>query len=387
MRGKILIASSSIGLGHIARDRPLARLLEERGLEAEILAPRPALEYAKAWGLRISRVSEDLESLSEIFSLHYRSRGRAGFTPGLVLSMNRAVSRNVEKILGEVDLGAYSAIVADESWELMKILGSALGRRAECARILILDFLRHRPLSPSEALSAFLVNRFIERSSRAFGQRIYAGLEDRRVVEKKGFRHVGPMPPILGDELVPRERARKDIGVGADVAVLFATGGTGGGVELLSKLSESLKILSSSGLKIELFIAPGSARAREAMEASTKGLAGVRVVENYLLLPRYIKAFDLMVSPAGLSSLTLAMASGTPALVFPLEGHFEQEDNAKRAPRMWRWLYAFRPSTDPQALAKMVLRAVREEASPLEGLYKNIFVASDLILEASTSRS
>jgi len=352
---RILYMVSSIGLGHAARSRVIATLLSRTGVDVDFIAPGYVGEFLRSWGFTVLSISRELLSLGDIFSRFYARRGSAAFTLDLVLEMNRAVSRNRALIEGSVDVNKYDAIIADESWEAMdsRILASGI------PSVILIDFLEHRPSGLRDLLSSILVNRFLRESFRRFSLRLYIGFRETfREGHRHGFEYIGPVPPILWEEVLDRESASRELGLDpGERNALISLGGTGAGVELIRMIEISLKSLG-----FNVVVAPGS---REAAEIARK--AGYRVIDEKLMyrVPILIKAFDLVVSPAGLTTIALLGAAGIPGIIMPLRGHFEQIINARVAPKLFSNIASVNSPEDLSRISYVVDRIMGQGSKAL----------------------
>ncbi len=346
---RILMAVSSIGYGHVARSRALAKLLQTRGHSVEILAPPPADGYVRAWGAPLAPVSEKLEPLSPIVERWYQATGKGLIGLRMALEEQRIAQWNARVVEEVIDFECYDLVLADESWELLE---SHRFLSSSTTRVYMADFLHYTPTGLSSVPAALAVNRYLKKRLEKFHTILHVGLEDPRREKQRwmvlwgprvgdwaremGVEWIGPLPALLESEAIPREEARLilsgALGLGTEDVdrpwILAALGGTRAGYR------ELLEILSRSSLGDALvFLATGTLP-----ENAEDRLVGTRVVklsDNHRpLLPRFLRAFDASIAPAGLTTLTTHAALGLPTLAFPLPGHFEQERNARLAPRV-----------------------------------------------------
>ncbi len=327
---RILLAVSSIGLGHAARSRVLGRLLEEAGHEVYYYAPGRAGWYLEAWGARLLPSSRGSLDLSLVAEKWYRRTGSALIGLRAALEEHRAALRNAELLLRDVERLAPDVVVADESWEAISV-----AERLPRPRVWIADFPLYPPMGgPRRVAAAAAVNRFLLRRLPLFDLLVYVGLpwpeEGLRAYRVAGprisevlswFTQVGPVTPVLAGEALGRVEARRLLGLphGARV-VLAQPGGTSIGEERLPALAE---------------------------RAADEGWLVYRLRERNPLLPRLLRAFDCVVSNAGLSTIAALARLGVPGVVEPLPGHFEQEHNASTAPRLWPWISDSPPCPGP----------------------------------------
>lgn len=343
---------SSIGLGHAARARVIASELVRRGFDVDFIAPGASGEYLEAWGFRVNGLSRELLSLGDVFYRSYLRRGSGGFSLGVVMEMARAASRNRSVIEGSIDLDAYDLLVADESWEAM---GSDRILSHRIAKAILIDFIAYRAKGFSEIIPSILVNRFLAKAFRRFDLRLFIGFKEGLKGDRYGFKYIGPIPPILESEMLDRDRARKVLGLGEGVYILFSLGGTGAGVEALAGILEAIKILRGWGVDAELIVAPGS---RGALEHLRRQGVGTIEDKHIYRLPTLIKAFDVVISPAGLSTISLLAISGIPGIIFPLKDHFEQVENSLLASRYFSNIYSLGEAWSPADMAISIRKAL-----------------------------
>lgn len=381
---RILIASSSVGLGHIVRDRVLAYALSNLGFDVEVLCSEPALSYAKHWGLKIHRVSYNIESLSKIYSEYYLSKEYGGFSLSFISRVNKVVSMNKARILEEVVIEDYEAIVADESWELMKIFAEKPTLYSGIHKILITDFLFFKPTSINEIPSSILLNIFLRKGYRVFDTKLYVGFKTG--ASRYGFIDIGLLPPVLKSEMLGKEDAKRILKLGNGYSILFSMGGTAGGIDMLERIIRSAEIVRKE-LKdinsLSLTIAPGSEYSRSLVEKILEKLSpsiDIEILRDMYSLPKVVKAFDIIISPAGLGTISLMISSGVPGIIFPLKRHFEQEENARIAPKLWEGIRSLeKNSIDEKKLASLLKIMLKTKPGIPPDIYRNVERATDLI--------
>lgn len=368
MRGRVLIAVSSIGLGHAARARVYGRLLESSGFSVDYYAPEPAGSYLKAWGLRVHGVSWMVESLSVFLEKHWLRTGRALIGLRQALEEHRAALRASELLASSVDLGSYDLVVADESWEI-----AVIADRVPTRKVWVADFVGYRARGLGSLPAAIAVNRFLLGVYGRFEYRIYVGLEgadlDWRMtplgprasrILRDLFTRVGPLPAVLEREELDPAAAASMLGLEPGAGkVLIMLGGTRAGEDIAAVAAEA-----AAKLGLEPVIA-GGPRAR------VRAPPGAVNLGYNPRLPVALKAFKCAYSLAGLSSIATLAATGTPAVLHPLPGHFEQEENARIASRTWPGLFVENRSLDPGRVMKALEEACSLEGKPVESLYRN----------------
>lgn len=377
-KGRVLIAVSSVGLGHAARARVYGQLLERLGFAVEYYAPEPAGSYIEAWGGKVLPISREVESLSVYLERHWLETGSGLIGLRAALEEHRAALEAGRRLLEAVDLGSYDLVVAEEAWEIMSV-----AERIATPKAWIADFVGYRPVGLRGALAAWAVNRFLLRRYRLFSSRLYVGLPTRdlswrmkplgpRAVEVlKLFENVGPVPAFLPGELVERDEARRKLGLPPDAkVVLIQLGGTRAGEDIVERVARAA---ASEGLL------PAVARGPRARARVPHGALDLGYQPQ---LPALLRAFDCAYTLAGLSTVASLAAAGIPAVLRPLPRHFEQEENARIAPRLWPDVFA-RAGEDPGSDVRRVCS--KRPSSGHEALHRNAARVAQLL--ASIARS
>ncbi|MCE4598701.1 MAG: hypothetical protein F7C81_00690 [Desulfurococcales archaeon] len=335
---RILIAVSSVGLGHVARSRPLGVLLERiYGFNVDYLAPPPTNMYLEHYGIKALEASSRLSSLSKIVDEYYtlKKSGRIGFT--MMLREHRIIKENSKIVDDYIDYEHYDAILADESWELLE---SKKFLKSNTKKIFMTDFLEYPYRRLADIPPALLFNRYLWKRLGYFDLIAFVGFPDklrltRKVRRMKNTRifPAGIIPPMLESEVLDRNDARRLVGA-VGKSILVSLGGTSAGLDLMSRIC---KILGETEYNIH--IAVGASVENYNVDAC-KTLGG----DLKFKVPFILKAFDVIISLSGLSSLAASISVGIPTITIPLPGHFEQEENAILASRKYNWITSLSPS-------------------------------------------
>ncbi|RLE66834.1 MAG: hypothetical protein DRJ47_01575 [Thermoprotei archaeon] len=165
------------------------------------------------------------------------------------------------------------------------------------------------------------------------------------------FTFIGPIPSFTEKELPDRVEARRRLGVDDETKViLFSIGGTRAGKELLDATGEVAKEIRKKFRKTKILVAPGP---RVNIKDQTS--ADVEVLEEPYTLYRVMAGVDCAVTLAGLSTITELMVLGIPAVLLPLKGHYEQEENAETVASIRKnFLVADIGNTTPHKLAAYI---------------------------------
>jgi len=131
------------------------------------------------------------------------------------------------------------------------------------------------------------------------------------------YDNVKMVGPIVRETNSTREELRKKFSF-EKKTILISIGGTSAGLFLIEKALESISKINQE-LDIVLVLGP-------AVNKKYKNVKNLGFVDN---LHELIFAADVIISLAGKSTIDEAKAYGTPAIFIPINGHFEQEDNAK----------------------------------------------------------
>jgi len=382
--GRVLVAVSSVGLGHAARARVYGSLLESMGFSVDYYAPEPAGSYLRAWGGRVLPVSWEVESLSVYLERHWAKTGSGLIGLRAALEEHRAALAAGRQLLASVDVDSYDLVVAEESWEII-----SLAEEIGAAKAWIADFVGYKPLGLRQVPAAWAVNRFLLRRYRHFDHRIYVGLPagagelswrltprgpTALEVLESLFHRAGPIPAFLPGEEASRREARRALGLpGEPRVILVQLGGTRAGERLAEAAARAA---------LEEGLTPAVARGPRASPRIPEGAVDLGYAPR---LPALLQAFDCAYTLAGLSTIASLAAAGVPAALAPLPGHFEQEENARRAPRLWRGLFVDASTMSPRD-------AVRAACSlpgrpPDAGLHSNSRRVASILAAAASGVS
>ncbi len=371
---RILIAVSSVGLGHAARARVYGALLDRMGHEVEYYAPEPAGSYIRAWGGRVISYSRQVESLSVYLERYWVKTGSGLIGLKAALEEHQAALKAGLGLIQNIDLDHYDLIISEESWEVMSV-----AERIQTRKAWIADFVGYKPVGLRGIPAAWVVNRFLLRRYKYFDALFYVGLPGRlewrmtpigpkaSQVLRGLFRVVGPIPAFLPWEQAERNEARRRLGIPSkENTVLIQLGGTRAGEKIASKAA-------SAALTIGL--TPAIARGPRAKPSIPKEAIDLGYEP---LLPTLLKAFDCAYVLAGLSTISSLAAAGIPAVLHPLPRHFEQEENAEKAPRLWPNLFTQATGNPARDLAEACSKTM---ATPDTRLHQNAETLARMLAE------
>ncbi len=359
---KVLIAVSSVGLGHIARSRPLGLLLHKiYGFKVHYLAPPPTDAYLRSYGVNPLSVSSKLRSLSTIVDEYYSLKGTARISLGMILKEYRVVRRNRAVIDDVIDYDDYDVIIADESWELLD--SDKFLRKSGTKKVFMTDFLKYPYIRLRDVAGASLFNRFLWKRLKFFDLILYVGFPEKVPNEKgyTGIDVVGPIPPMLEDEVLSENEARSLI-KSSNPTILVSLGGTIAGIDIMRMVC---RIMGNS--EFSIYMAPGAS-------IDKSKIGGCTTINNSLKfkIPIMIRAFNVIVALSGLSSLAASIVEGIPTITIPLPQHFEQEENAVLASRKYSWITSIKPS-EYTRIPEIVKKNMTKPSSGDKSLYKNQF--------------
>jgi uncharacterized protein (TIGR00661 family) len=327
---RVYFGVCGVGLGHVGRCMPVAKKLRKRGdhilfstyndacdyVERENfpLCKAPPISYAVRpdGGVDFRKTTADPGIFSTyIFLTQVRAEIEfmRSFNPDFVFSDSRLSSLAAAKLLGIPSvtvLNTYKVTIPRErrfltlaqiaDGGILTIIGEswALGKK-----ILIPDF------PPPNTLS--LANLEIPPRRR------------------KKIEFIGPVLPIRPEELPETKEIRKKLGYSDEILILVPISGPAKDKAYLSfVLKRLLKKLPANYRVVMSLGQPGSS-----VTPVNEGNITVHTwMDNRF---EYLKACDLVISRAGLGTLSQAICYGKPLVVIPTPSQTEQLNNAKRA--------------------------------------------------------
>ena len=327
---RVYFGVCGVGLGHAGRCTPVARKLLEKGDEVLFSTYSDACDYIRAEGLPLREAppiyfavkpdgSVDFRQTTAypgIFStIIFLNQLRAelqfmkDFQPDFVVSDSRVSSILAAKTLGIPQVTVLNlyrvriprerrflrlAQIADGG--ILTVVGMVWNMGEE---VLIPDFL------PPYTLSADNL-----------------GIPPRR---KKKVRFIGPVIEVKPNDLPRREEIREKLGVDEDELFIF--------VSISGPSTEKRHFISMMKELVKKFpnnyrIAISLAEPNSLKEPIKRG--------NVTIYPwlhnrfEFLKACDVVVSRAGLGTISQSICYGKPLVLIPTPNHTEQLNNAKR---------------------------------------------------------
>lgn len=287
MAGTVLFFTSPIGLGHASRDAAVGLRMDE----PRFVTGGPAARMLSEYGFGVEDVYRPPP---------FDVRGGRLRRPAVWLARYYLYYRRCRRVAGEVirrfepDL-----VVADEDFAAV-----AEARDRSIPSVLITDILESRFASGV----AGAVERRMNGAMRSLMDGCRAVIIPESGRDGGNVRRVGP---IVRETDRTRDELRAIHGMNQKT-VLVTVGGTNVGSFLLEAMRPVASRISDEADTVTV---PGPS------------LGGTLVRD----LHEMIYAADVVVSLAGRSTMDEAAAYGTPGVFIPISGHFEQEDNARRA--------------------------------------------------------
>lgn len=337
---RILYLSSPIGLGHARRDLAVARALREEAPDLRIdwLAQDPVSRMLALAGERIHPNSRKLKSESRHIEAEAGEHDLDVFQA--LRRMDEILVRNFRIFQDAVEDGGYTAVVADEAWEvdhfwhehpqlkraslawMTDFVGFAATRDGDRTEaMLTADYNREMVRHVEQNPLVRDVSIFVGNPADVVDDALATDLPTRRRWTEDHFRFPGY---ILGDAVpLPGEKAelRHQMGLEAGERLLVVTvGGSGVGLTLIRRILDALPLIHRKhpGLRTLVITGPRIA------PAGLPALAGVTYRSFDPDLPKLLAACDLAIAQGGLSTCMELAATGTPFIHVPLQNHFEQ---------------------------------------------------------------
>jgi predicted glycosyltransferase len=366
----ILYVSGSIGLGHIARDLAVAAELRrmDPSLEISWLAGGPARDELERVGETLLPEARSYESDTAVAEAVATGYG-ANLARYLVRARG-AWRRNADTFARVIARTQFDMVVTDEAYELSVFLAKD-PQRLRCPYAILVDFFGVDAVSGGlrERLVAQYFNRVWVRCDRKLlgdgtnlclfvgePQDIPVGrlgwrLPDRRRHTERYWRFVGYM--IGFDPAVYADAAslRTELGYDERPLIIAAVGGTAIGGDLLGLCAASFPLVRRRVPTARLVLVCGPRVSPDSLGTAE----GVEVRGFVPDLHEHFAACDLAVVQAGGTSTLELTALRRPFLYFPLEGHFEQQDVARRQARLGAGVCMTFSQTTPESLADAIV--------------------------------
>jgi predicted glycosyltransferase len=395
MKKNILFISSSIGLGHAARDLAIARELRERNPDLEIswLAGDPALRI-------IEEAGENL--LPECKLLAQESYLAEKVSNGFGLNVNTYLFRvllewrkSILTIRRIIKQKKFDLIIADEAYELILAFLVYPGMKKKAPYVMIYDFFGFDATTknPFEKLGTYLWNfawvtgnrtPWVEDLSLFVGDvediadKSYGiFLPNARKHAEKHYKFLGNILPFNPKDYQNKAEMKARLGYGTGPLIVCAVGGTAIGVDLLNLCSRTFRILKDKLPELQMVLICGPRINPESI-MSTEGIQ----IKGYVpKLYEHFAACDLAIVQGGGTTTTELAALNKNFLYFPLEEHFEQKLVSDRLERIGVGVKMKFSETNEKTLATSVIENMRKTIDDRKIKFDGAKKAADLILE------
>jgi predicted glycosyltransferase len=366
---RILFISSSIGLGHAARDLAIAEQLRGRrpDLEIDWLAGHPATRVIEAAGESI------LPEAAVFQETGFAEDSAEEFSLNLTRYATRALgawARAARAILNVTRRRSYDLVVGDETYELT-IAFALAPRLKKLPWVIIYDFfgldaMTHNPL---ERGVVQILNRIWSGGSRGkpppFDLTLFVGepddvpdaalgwrLPNARGYAERHFEFTGYAFGFDPSTYTDRHNLRKTLGYNEHPLIVCSVGGTAVGADLLRRCVAAYPLIRARVADARMVVVCGPRIDPATIDAP----AGVQVRGYVPRLFEHFAACDVAVVQAGGTSTLELTALRRPFLYFPLEGHAEQNlVVAKRLARQGAGSQRMYSQTAPAALADAIV--------------------------------
>ena len=395
MKKNVLFISSSIGLGHAARDLAIAREIRNRNPDIEIswLAADPALRIIEEAGENLlpeckllTEESHLAEKVSNGFGLNVNT-----YLFKVLLEWRKSIGA-INRIIREKK---FDLIIADEAYELILAFLVYPGMKKKAPFVMIYDFFGFDATTknPFEKLGTYFWNfawitgnrtPWVEDLSLFVGypediaDKSYGiFLPNARKHAEYHYKFVGNILPFNPEDYRNMEEMKRQLGYGAGPLIVCAVGGTAIGVDLLNLCSGTYRNLKDKLPELQMVLICGPRIDPKSITITE----GIKVKGYVPQLYEHFAACDLAIVQGGGTTTTELAALNKNFLYFPLEEHFEQKLVSDRLERMEVGVKMKFSETDEATLAKKVMenmgKPVDDRRIKIDGAQK----AAELILQ------
>ena len=328
--------SSPIGLGHATRDIAVVDCFEN--ISTNFVTGSSAAKILKSLDFKVKDVYKPPKFIVEDGSLKNSARW---------LWKYYQYYKDCKKISNKIiEDDNPKLVVSDEDFAAL-----AVAQNKKIPTVLITDILETRFTKGFTSIIEKKMNKSMQKIIKNCDVVILP--EDGP--DEDNIRRVGP---IVRQTNYTREELRKKFSFDKKTIVV-TIGGTDAGMFLIEKVLEIFPKINEH----EIVLVSGPS-----MSKSEK-IRNLGFVNN---LHEIIYAADVLVSLAGKSTIDEAREYGTPAIFIPINGHFEQEDNAEEEGFVFE---------DIDRLDELILEKLGEKRSPLkrDGAQKASNIIIDLL--------
>ena len=335
--------SSPIGLGHVTRDIAVAEKFEK--ISTKFVTGKGAAQILKDLNFSVHDVYNP-----PVFSVKDGSLTKSARWLWNYYQYYKDCKKISEKIIIQ---DKPSIVVSDEDFASL-----AIAQDKKIPTILITDILETRFTSGFTSL----VEKKMNRAMRQIIEKCDAVIVPEIGKNNGNIKYVGP---IVRQTKNSRDELRRKFSFNKKTIVV-SIGGTGAGLFLIEKILE----ISSRLTECQIVIVSGPS-----LDKKFDGIRNLGFISN---LHEVIYAADVIVSLAGKSTIDEAKEYGTPGIFIPINGHFEQEDNAREEGFVFE---------DIKRLDKLILDKLNEKRNSIKsnGAQEASKIIKELLLEKSPS--
>jgi UDP-N-acetylglucosamine:LPS N-acetylglucosamine transferase len=369
MKKNVLFISSSIGLGHAARDLAIAREMKKRNPDIEFswLAGDPARRVIEEAG---ENLLPECNFLGEDSYLAEKVSNGFGMNVNKYLFMVLLEWRkSIFTINKLTKRKKYDLIIADEAYELILAFLLFPSIKKKAPFVMIYDFFGFDATTknPFEKLGTYFWNfawitgnripwvedlsLFVGNAEDIADKSYGLFLPNARKHAEKHYKFLGNILPFNPQEYSNKAEMKSRLGFGAGPLIICAVGGTAIGVDLLNLCSRTYRILKEKLPKLQMVLIAGP-RIDPNSITITEGIQ----IKGYVpKLFEYFAACDLAIVQGGGTTTTELVALNKNFLYFPLEEHFEQKLVSDKLARIGAGVKMTFSETDENTLSKTVL--------------------------------
>ncbi|MDH3816364.1 MAG: glycosyltransferase [Acidobacteriota bacterium] len=383
---KILYISGSLGLGHIKRDLVIARELRAvcPNIEISWIAADPATALIEEAGERLHPEAANYANENE--PAEEAARGGQLNLLKYLMKASKDWRENVETFDRITTEEHFDLVIGDETYEL----NVGFMKKPELKKspyVMIYDFIGLDAMTsnPMEWLGIYMWNRIWSKDFKkgrdpVHDRALFIGEEEdvpdkpfgallpgRREWARALCEFVGYVLPFDPADLQDRSTIRARLGYGEGPLIVCSIGGTAIGKEFLNICGQSFAHLEQRLDSLRMLLVCGPRLAAEELEVPD----GVEIRGYVPDLYEHFAASDLAIVQGGGTTTLELTALKRPFIFFPIEGHFEQAQVARRLERHKAGVRMNLSETSPQDLADQVLATLQAGGSfapiPVDG--------------------
>lgn len=287
--------SSPIGLGHVTRDIAIVNNFEN--ISTNFITGSGAAEILKKLDHKVKDVYNPPSFIIENGTLKNPAKWLWNY-----YQYYRDCKNISEKILQK---DKPNLVISDEDFASLTI-----AQEMKIPTILVTDVLETHFTKGIASFIEKKMNKSMQEIIKKCDTVIFPETGD----DKDNIKRVGP---IVRETKSSREELREKF-LFERKTIVISIGGTNAGLFLIEK---SLEAISKINQDVDVVLVSGPA-----VNKKFENVKNLGFVDN---LHELIFAADMIISLAGKSTIDEANAYGTPAIFIPINGHFEQEDNAR----------------------------------------------------------